>query len=281
MPNTVHPPPRVVMSEPIHSRPGDKVIEAFVMYIAGRLYPGLQVVEWPDKNNTSTPDIDAIAETSGKRIAIEHTSADYLPNQRLHDDRFVEAIGCLEEELRGRINCRLRVTVPFGTVPTGTPWSGIRDRFRTWILHDVPQLPYNDIMHSIRIEGVPFPITVQKSNSVPHGLFLVRSVTEDTDFPQRLQSQIDRKALKLAKYRDSCDMLILLIENDDIANMSRGIMIKAVEAAYCRYLPNGLDRIWYADSSVPESIQFWNITPASRANMSAMNALEEIERPPE
>jgi hypothetical protein len=106
-------------------------------------------------------------------------------------------------------------------------------------------------------------------------------VIEDTDFPQRLQSQIDRKALKLAKYRDSCDMLILLIENDDIANMNRGIMIRAVEAAYGQYLPSGLDRIWYADSSIAESTQFWNITPASRANMIAMNAMEEIERPPE
>lgn len=269
------------MSEPTHSRPEDNVIEAFVMYLAGKLYPGLQIIEWPDKNNTRTSDIDAIAEIVGKRIAIEHTSADSLPNQRLHNDRFMEAIGYLEEELKGQINCRLRVTIPFGSVPTGMPWNGVRDRLRSWILHDVPQLPYNDIVHGIRIEGVPFPLTVQKSTSVTHGLFLARSVIEDTDFPQRIQSQIDRKALKLAKYRHSCDLLILLIENDDIANMNRGIMINAVKAAYCQYLPSGLDRIWYADSSIPESTQFWNITPASRANMIAMNAMEEIERPPE
>jgi hypothetical protein len=269
------------MSEPTHSRPEDKVIEAFVMYLAGKLYPGLQVFEWPDKNNTRTPDIDAIAGTASKRIAIEHTSADSLPNQRLHNDRFMEAIGFLEEELKGLINCRLRVTIPFGSVPTGIPWNGVRDRLRSWILHDVPRLPYNDIVHSIRIEGVPFPLTVQKSTSLTHGLFLARSVIEDTDFPQRIQSQIDRKALKLAKYRDSCDLLILLIENDDIANMNRGIMINAVKAAYCQYLPSGLDRIWYADSSISESTQFWNITPASRANMIAMNAMEEIGRPPE
>lgn len=129
------------MSEPTHSRPEDKVIEAFVMYLAGKLYPGLQVIEWPDKNNTRTPDIDAIAETAGKRIAIEHTSADSLPDQRLHNDRFMEAVGCLEEELKGRMSYRLRVTVPFGTVPTGIPWNEIRDRLRSWILYDVPQLP--------------------------------------------------------------------------------------------------------------------------------------------
>jgi hypothetical protein len=266
------------MSEPTHSRPEDKVIEAFVMYLAGKLYPGLQVFEWPGKNNTRTPDIDAIAGTASKRIAIEHTSADSLPNQRLHNDRFMEAIGFLEEELKGLINCRLLVTIPFGSVPTGIPWNGVRDRLRSWILHDVPQLP-TTILHSIRIEG-SFPLTVQKSTSVTHGLFLARGVIEDTDFPQRIQSQIDRST-KLAKYRDSCDLLILLIENDDIANMNRGIMINTVKAAYCQYLPSCLDRIWYADSSISESTQVWNITPASRANMIAMNAMEEIERPPE
>jgi hypothetical protein len=96
------------MSPPTHSRLEDKVIEAFVMYLAGKLYPGLQIIEWPDKNNTRTPDIDAIAEAAGKRIAIEHTSADSLPNQRLHNDRFMEAIGHLEEEIKGQLNCRLR-----------------------------------------------------------------------------------------------------------------------------------------------------------------------------
>jgi hypothetical protein len=72
-----------------------------------------------------------------------------------------------------------------------------------------------------------------------------------------------------------------LIENDDIANMNRGMMIKAVEASYPQYLPNGLDKIWYADSSVAESPQFWNITPLSRANMLSVTGREELEGPPE
>ncbi len=76
-------------------------------------------------------------------------------------------------------------------------------------------------------------------------------------------------------------MLILLIENEDIANMSRGRMIKTVEELYPDCLPSGLDRVWYADSSIPVSIQFWNVTPASRANMMDMNAMEELDRPPE
>jgi hypothetical protein len=163
------------MSAPNHSRLEDKVIEAFVMYLARKLYPGLQVIKWPDKDNTRTPDIDAIAETSGKRIAIEHTIADSLPDQRLHNDRFMEAIGCLEEELKGRINCRLRVTIPFGSVPTGIPWNGVRDRFRSWILHDIPQLPYNDIVHNIRIEGV-LSRSLYRSVILPRMVYFSRAV---------------------------------------------------------------------------------------------------------
>lgn len=269
------------MSEPVCRRPEDNIIEAFVTYLAARLYPGIQIAEWPDKTNSRTPDIDAIAEGGGRRIAIEHTSADSLPNQRRHDERFMKAIGSLEQELKGRINFRLRVITPFGAVPTDICWDEIRDRIRSWILHGATKLPTGEVRHNITVEGVPFPLTVQKPASSSHGLFLVRSVGEDLDFPERLQSQIDRKALKLTKYRDCCNLLVLLIDNDDIANMSRGKMIKAVEELYPHCLPSGLDRIWYADSSIPASVQFWNVTPASRANMMYMNATEELDGPPE
>jgi hypothetical protein len=269
------------MNGSIRPRTEDKIIEAFVTYLSERVYTGLCIVGWPDKTNANTTDIDAIAANGGKRIAIEHTSVDSLPDQRRHDERFMEAIGYLEEELKGSINFCLRLTTPFGAVPTGMRWDEIRDRLRRWILHDAPQLPTVEFRQNVRIEGVPFPLTVHKSLSDTHGLFLARSVDEDAAFPKRLQSQIVRKALKLAKYRDSCGLLILLIENDDIANMSRGTMIKTVDELYPHNLPSSLDRIWYADSSIPASIQFWNITPASRNNMMDMNAAEELDRPPE
>ena len=193
----------------------------------------------------------------------------------------MEAIGCLEQELEGQVNFRLRVVTPFGAVPTGVSWDGIRENLRSWILYDVPHLPNNETLHDITIDGIPFPLTAQKSEAGIHGVFFARSVTEGSNFTERLRIQINRKAIKLANYRDSCDLLILLIENDDIANMSRAIMIEAVEASYPHDLPSGLDKIWYADSSIPQSVQFWNITPTSRKNMLNMSALEELESPPE
>ena len=190
--------PLRMMSELTNPRQEGDAIKVFVRYLAEKLYPGLQIAEWPDKTNTSTADIDAVAEAGSQRIAIEHTSADSLPDQRLHDDRFMKAIGYLENELSGQLNYRLRVTIPFGSVPTGIYWNGIRDRLRRWILHDVPSLPYG-IKLDIRLDGVPFPLTVHKSSSCVHGLFLARSLIEYTDFTQRLPVANRTKGTKACK----------------------------------------------------------------------------------
>jgi hypothetical protein len=69
---------------------------------------------------------------------------------------------------------------------------------------------------------------------------------------------------KPARYRDHCNLLILLIENNDLANMNRGMMMKAVTESFRQSFPSGLDRSRYADSSISDCIQFWDITPASR-----------------
>ncbi|WP_413936908.1 hypothetical protein [Nitrospira sp. BLG_1] len=263
-----------------YPRPEDRVIEAFVGYLANTLYPDLKITDWPDKRNSTTSDIDAVAKSQVGCIAIEHTSVDTFPDQRLHDSRFMKAIGCLEDELTGMVDCRLRVIIPFGTVPTGISWEGVRDEFRMWILDEVPQLPF-DKWTIVSIDGIPFSLTVHKSISDLPGLFLIRSGVENEDFSERLKLQVDVKAQKLAKYRNSCNLLVVLIENDDLANMSRGKMIKAVEESYHQSLPHGIDRIWYADSSSSGPVLFWNVTPVSRRNMPLMTGMEELKRPPE
>lgn len=268
------------MTGPSYSRPEDGIIEAFVVYLASTLYPDLKIADWPDKRNSITPDIDAIAKNESLCLAIEHTRVDSFPDQRLHDSRFMKAIGCLEDELTGMVSCNLQVSIPFGTVPTGISWEEVRDRFRRWILEVVPQLPSERCI-TISIDGTPLSVTMLKSFSRPSGLFLRRIAIEDSGFCDRLRSQVDVKAQKLARYCNSCGLLILLIENDDLANMNRGIMIEAVEASYPQSLPYGLDKIWYADSSSSTTVQFWNVTPGSRRNMPLLTGMEELKRPPE
>ena len=70
------------------------VIDAFIEYLRKHGYPELTVTSYPDKENRSSPDIDAIAGP----FAIEHTSIDTLPNQRRNNDWFKKVLGNLEQE---------------------------------------------------------------------------------------------------------------------------------------------------------------------------------------
>jgi len=92
---------------------------------------------------------------------------------------------------------------------------------------------------------------------------------------------MNEKAEKLAKYKQGDSLTVLLIENSDIAPMNRATMIMAVEAIFRANPPSAIDRVWYADTSVRASHQFWNLTPSSRAKMPLMNAIKELDNPPE
>lgn len=54
---------------------------------------------------------------------------------------------------------------------------------------------------------------------------------------------------------------ILLIENNDIALMNEGIMLDSIQTAYPNGLPQGVKKIWYADTSMPKDIEFIDFTP--------------------
>lgn len=53
---------------------------------------------------------------------------------------------------------------------------------------------------------------------------------------------------------------MLLIENDDLALMNEFRMLEAIQEAYPEGLPDGVDEIWYADTSIPTEIEFYNFT---------------------
>jgi hypothetical protein len=256
----------------------DAVIDSFIEYLAAKLYPGLHVIDRPDKKPGTVREIDALAESPNLRVAIEHTSVDSLPNQRTEDAGFNEVIGKLEGELRGKINSRVHLITPFGSVPTGMSWQTIRATLKTWLIEIVPSLPEGRSRHNI--EGVPFSIDLMKDSTRPHGLYMARNAPDDSTFAVRLREQLEGKADKLKKYKAEGCLTVLLVESSDIALMSRGKMALAIEATYSSVPPAGSDKIWYADTSIPDSLQFWNTTPG-RTACTLMNAIEELENPNE
>lgn len=229
------------------------VIEAFVAHLRKSGCPGLRVDRWPDEEIRNTPEIDAIA----GHFAIEHTSIDTLPNQRQWSDWFARAVGRIEKEVS--LPFRLEITIEYDAVIQGQHWESIRKHLEDWIIDESPRLP--DGQQVVEgVEGVPFPLHVRKASSQRPGISIARFQPNDDTLPTRIRKQLDRKAKKLARYRNQGKTTVLLIESDDIALMNEGVMLDSIQEAYPSGLPNGVDGIWYAGTTIPDDIEFVDFT---------------------
>jgi hypothetical protein len=96
------------------------------------------------------------------------------------------------------------------------------------------------------------------------GVFFARYQPEDETLSERVKVAFNRKAAKLEKYQAPGIETVLLVENDDIALMNEGKMIEAIREAFPAGLPAGVDRLWYADSSIPSVVDVRDFTSAIR-----------------
>jgi hypothetical protein len=242
-----------------------EVIEAFVAHLRGLGHRGLQVDGWPDRKNSG--DIDAI---SG-RFHIEHTSVDTLPNQRRDADWFSRVTDGLETELSASLPSHLRIKLEYGAIGTGQDWSAIREALRTWITSQASMLAEGT--HCIEnAAGVPFSLHVTKASERPPGLVLARYEPVDETLPSRIREQFDRKAQKLSRYASDSRTTILLVESYDVSLMSMHRMLEAIRQAYPTGLPIGVDELWYADTSIPDEVDFMNLTAMLGGSASGKQA---------
>jgi hypothetical protein len=230
------------------------VIGAFVTYLRAQGHPMLAVDRWPDDENRSTPDIDAIAGP----FAIEHTSIDTLPDQRQKTDWFLQAAGGLEDEIVS-LPFRLNIILKFGAVAPRQNWRAVREALKSWIITQSAALPEGAQLVS-GIPGVPFEMTVRKALLRSPGLFFSRQIPRDSGLSDRIKNLLDRKAQKLERYQLGGRTTVLLVESEDIALMNDSKMLEAMRSAYPNGLPNGVDLLWYADTSLPSDIEFFNFT---------------------
>ncbi|MDE0484164.1 MAG: hypothetical protein OXI67_16415 [Candidatus Poribacteria bacterium] len=224
------------------------VIDAFIEYLRRHGYPELTVTSYPDKENRSTSDIDAIAGP----FAIEHTSIDTLPNQRRNDDWFLQVIQGLEEEFHGQLSFRMSITLHYDAVAKGKgqDWLEINKAFKNWIREKSPLLGYGE--HKINnIPGIPFQFNIDKRRSHIPGIAFSRFEPQDDTLSCRIKQLFDRKAKKLKRYQNLGKTTILLIENNDKAlmNVQGWKILNAIRGVYPFALPDGVDRIWYIDTA--------------------------------
>ena len=218
----------------------------------------LLVDRWPDKENRTEPEIDAIAGD----FAIEHTSIDSVANQRQLDDWYLQVVKGLDQVIRDCVDCGLTITLDFYAIGKGMDWSGIRADLRNWIVDYAPALG-NGNHEVILPTSIPteFPIVMRVwKKPAPSIVGFARFDPEDDTLPVRIRKLLDRKARKLRKYHGSSGTTIMLVENDDIALMNEAKMLDALREAYPDGLPQGVDEIWFADTSISDKPQFRDFT---------------------
>ena len=231
------------------------VINEFVAYLSTHGHPDLKVDRRPDEENRDSSDIDAITGS----FAIEHTSIDTLLNQRRNNDWFMQVIDGLEQELPSQLSFSLQITLEYGAVTTQQNWKAIRQALKNWIIKDAPHL--TEGQHVLgSIPGIPFELHVNKEIGSPLGVRFGRFAPNDNTLADRIKMQCNRKAKKLAKYQGSGKITVLLIESYDIALMHPSIMLKGLRKAYSNGILPGVDKIWYADTSIPDYIRFTDFT---------------------
>ena len=227
-------------------------ISKFVEHLRENGYPSLKVDRWPDKENSTTPDIDAIAGP----FAIEHTSIDTFLNQRKYNDWFDRVIGTLESELVGQLPYKLEVRFEQEVFTQKHNWKAIHKALKRFVLDGTSNLGWG--CHEFdNILGIPFTVYVEKSNQHPFRLTFERGSPNEAKprglfdkwrppLPDGFREQLDKKAKKLVQYKACGKTTTLLIESVDVAFMNPGKMLDWIKKAYPNGLPDGVNRIWYA-----------------------------------
>ena len=242
------------------------VINAFVEFKKDLLgCQNLRVDRWPDKERCPDKEIDAVA----GHFAIEHTSIDSIERQRGDDDRFRRFTVGLDSVISGCVDCGFTIT--FDYKATRDALRGIKradppllhDDLERWILDSASDLRCGS--HEIELPTTqvrvdpPIVMSIRKGQR-PGARGIRRAVAgPDKTLTPRLKCILDRKAKKLRKYQDRYTT-ILLFESIDIALMNPVEMRDAFQKAYPDRLPNGADEIWFADTSAPPKVWFWDMS---------------------
>lgn len=232
-----------------------RLVNEFVEHLQKNRLLNLKVDCYPDDKNRNTPAIDAIAGP----FAIEHTSIDTIPDQRLNSNRFTQFIGNLEQELVF-LPFYLGITFKEDAITTRQDWETMRVTLKKWILEKAPYLPVSKPYTPYTVPGIPFEIYVTKNNDSSAGVRFSRFPPDDNTLPDRIRDLFNRKAAKLLKYQAAGKTTILLVENGDIALMNTWKLFNAIRNAYHEGLPSGVDEIWYADTSIHDRINFKDFT---------------------
>lgn len=230
------------------------IVESFLEHLGKVRGRPLRAEAWPDEENRNTADIDAIAGP----YAIEHTVVESFENQLRELAWYRESFIPLIEELRPRVDSRLEINLPREAI-------GFRDslvpELRDWVLANEPGLDDGVLEATLVRSGIG--IRVSKSSGRKRGVHLTWWIPGQNR--KALTRQLQKKISKLARYREKGKTTILLVESDDLQSMNSVLMEELVQGAVGPELAVHVDELWYADTSIPGSLEFEELAWSSAA----------------
>jgi hypothetical protein len=236
-------------------KPDRACIRAFAAFLETIGHPVTGVDRWPEDH--AHGEIDAIVGP----YAIQHTSVDSLPDGRLADARFKQVVGELEQEVAGKLGFPLTITWNWDAIRTGPKWPAVCAALRGWILNEAPRLP--DGPHRVtNVAGVPFDFDARKGGRIQFdGVRFARYDPGDATLTDRLRDQLvgrHDKLTVLGRYRAEGKTPLLLLESADIALMSAGTIVQALEQAFPAR-PDQLDEVWFMHDVAPGTVNVHNL----------------------
>ena len=154
--------------------------------------------------------------------------------------------GGSEQTFTAKVDFHLEVIFEDEAIKKGQNWDSFPPALKKWVADNALDLCYGS--HDLKpIANLPFRLQVLKSKDRPRGIFFLRAApTEDQSLAERIKDQLNKKVMKLEKYRGDYTT-ILLIENSGFPLIIRPTILSAIREACPEGRPDGVDEIWFVD----------------------------------
>lgn len=207
----------------------DEAITETLKFLSKSLNMRYEIIDYPDKRERNLPACDALAIIGSKKVAIEHTSVDSVPQQRRDSARFMKVLGPLDLDLKNKLPTpgSYWLSVHMNAIPAlkRKEWDGIRNRIHEWCLKVANSLeigsPYSAPKHFVRAmpEGVPFEVTLYRWPGEDGRFLITRLAPNDLEDQRKdaISQTISSRGSKVSDYRIVGYRTILVLESNDIA----------------------------------------------------------------
>jgi hypothetical protein len=117
---------------------------------------------------------------------------------------------------------------------------------------EVNRWPAEENRRLVDIDAVAGPFAIEHAS--------VDDLRDDKRLAKRLRKRLSGKARKLSPYRNYGKSTILLVELNEASHVSKGMLVEALRKAFKGRLPDGVGRLWLADTGGASEFLFHEIT---------------------